>query len=237
MQRLRRSYSLLLTPALCALLAGLATTVEAQIVGVKAGQAFSTLSVDDGNGSDDTGWVREFAAGGFIRFRVGGVVFQPELLVITKGGHIRTPFVGSDDDLEINLDYLEIPVLVRVARTYGRFTPYLLAGPSFAVEIRCVMELNLEDSFGDVDDLKDECDEPDDDPDPSLFTLHTKKFDIGLTGVGGVEIRAGPGSVVVDGRYTHGFRNIAPEQLDAARNRSWALMAGYAIGLSRLWPD
>jgi len=219
------------------LIAAATAHAHGQIVGVKVGQAFSTLSVRDDNGSHDTGWVREFAGGAFIRFRVGELVFQPEILVITKGGRIRTPFLLEDEELELNFDYIEVPVLVRFARRYGAFTPYLLAGPSFAVEIRCVLELNLADEVDGVDDLKDECEDPDGDPDPAIFTLHTRKFDVGLTAAGGLEVRAGPGNIVVDGRYTHGLRDVAPDQFDRARNRSWAVMAGYAIELSYLWPD
>jgi hypothetical protein len=56
-------------------------------------------------------------------------------------------------------------------------------------------------------------------------------MDIGLTGALGLEFRAGPGNMLLEGRYTHGLTNISDDDNFEVKNRSFGLMAGYAISL------
>ena len=60
-----------------------------------------------------------------------------------------------------------------------------------------------------------------------------KSLDIGATGVLGFEFRAGPGALLVEGRYNHGFMDIvdAEGEDNGAKNRQFAVMAGYSFTL------
>jgi hypothetical protein len=140
------------------------------------------------------------------------------------GGFVRFGFAGlalqtevlavtkgtkSEDlagaDIEMKLDYIEVPVTALFAVGNG---PYVFVGPSFAWDIT------------------------DDDEAPGLPAR--KKFDVGVTGGLGVQFPAGPGALLVEGRYTHGFTNLndtATRDDVKVRNRSFAAFAGYAISI------
>ena len=52
---------------------------------------------------------------------------------------------------------------------------------------------------------------------------------MGATVVAGLEFELGRGAMLVEGRYTHGFSNIADSGTEEVRNRAFGLFAGYAI--------
>src|SRR5512145_1999987 len=78
--------------ALVALNLGAAAQADAQVIGFKIGPTFANLDVDD---DEDAGRLTSFGGGGFIRFGLGGLSVQPEILVVTKGA--ETDFGGGDD--------------------------------------------------------------------------------------------------------------------------------------------
>jgi hypothetical protein len=191
-------------------LAASASAASAQLViGAKLGATFSKVDVDD----DETNESRltSFGGGGFIRFGLGGLSIQPEILALTKG----TEFDSSgDDDGKIKLDYVEIPILVR----FGLGQLYLMAGPSIGFDIGCEIEAEgLDSSF--------DCDEA------GADVFDRSKTDFGLTGVAGFELGIGPGSLFVEGRYTHGLSDLDKSDQFKAQNRSFGVFAGFSIGL------
>ena len=116
----------------------------------------------------------------------------------------------------------EIPVLARFGLGTGMFSPYVMAGPSFGIELSCKVSaegggLNLDD-----EDCEDDGDES-----------NRSKLDIGLAGVAGLEFKAGPGNLFVEGRYTHGLTNLNKDETagndQSVHNRSFAAMAGYSF--------
>ena len=197
------------------------TPASGQVIGFKVGATFSNLSVDNTPDATEQNTLTQFGGGGFIRFGFGSLVLQPELLVITKGSEVDVA-AGTDDDLELKLDYLEIPVLLRFGLgSSSSFSPYALVGPTFSFEIDCTARADADDT----DDFEADCDD-----DADIF--ERSSFDFGVTGALGFEVRAGPGNILFEGRYTHGFTNISDTGDNAeVKNRSFALFAGYAIAL------
>ncbi|PWN68550.1 PorT family protein [Chryseobacterium phosphatilyticum] len=101
-----------------------------------------------------------------------------------------------------NFNYIEIPVLAKYS-----FGPlYVNAGPS----IGFLMGKNdkIKAAYG-----------------------KTKTVDFGLQMGAGVAIPAGPGKVIVDGRYNLGLTNISDEKGVNVKNRGFAISLGYAIPL------
>lgn len=193
------------------------TQSQAQVIGFKLGPTLSTLQINDG--ASDENRLTSFGGGGFIRFGLGGLSLQPEILAVTKGSDIDG--LGGDD-VKLQLNYIEIPLLARFALgSSTSFTPYLMAGPSFGFEIGCDVKV----AFGE-NESSSEC------SDDNIAAR--KSTDIGLTGVLGFEFRMGPGALLVEGRYAHGLTNLsgADSAFDVeARNRSFGIFAGYAIPL------
>ncbi len=52
---------------------------------------------------------------------------QPGIFYAMKGFRV--------DDLQVNLDYLELPVLIKARLPLNDFEPYLLLGPSFGINV------------------------------------------------------------------------------------------------------
>ena len=188
------------------LVAVAAVPASAQSIGFKIGPTFSKLDVEefDDDVVDD---LTSFGGGAFARFRVKGIGLQIELLAISKGYAIENAL--GNEDAELDITYIEIPVTALIP--FGRY-PYAFIGPFVAFETGC------EGSLG---ELSGECD----DNDGSRNTT-----DWGVTAGGGVHIPAGPGSILVEARYTHGFSNLNNVEDEGSINtRYWGIFAGYSI--------
>ena len=78
--------------------------------------------------------------GVYLHLPVNGVVsVRPEVLFSVKGGQILTGITGSDDLalVDLELAYLELPVLGRLTLPRGRYRPAIFGGPSVGVQIGC----------------------------------------------------------------------------------------------------
>jgi hypothetical protein len=122
------------------------------------------------------------------------VYFRPELLFSLKGGRTLT----DNALLDIELAYLELPMLAKVVLSRGRFRPLLFGGPAPALQIGCNLQVVAGDQSSRVTcNVQDQS---------SPF----RTFDMGLVAGGGLEIRwPGSGSALaVEARYTAGLRSV-----------------------------
>lgn len=189
-------------------------SAAAQTIGFKVGPTFSNIDEDPDDTTVDESTLTSFGGGGFIRFGFAGLSLQLEALAITKGSKVEDE--GGDDDLELQLDYIEVPITAMFSLGNG---PYLFVGPSFGFEIDCDISVKFGGSENSFD-----CD------DDSVDSFERKKLDVGVTGGLGFQFPAGPGSLLIEGRYTHGLTNLNDSNTDGKiRNRSYAAFAGYAI--------
>jgi Outer membrane protein beta-barrel domain len=210
-------------PALVAVtFAALATSLSAQNVefGPRLGLAFSTVSVKSPSGQNNTeeGNVTGFAAGGYVRFRPGKLGLQTELNFVRKGASVVTPS-NPTDALDIQLDYIEVPLLlvVPVGGTSAA-SGSLYGGPALALEASChgtMTGLPSRDHFN--------CDNP------NFDVFDRRQMDVGATLGGAMRVAVGRGAIVADLRYTLGFVNLNKETGDEVRNRSAMVTLGYSI--------
>lgn len=172
--------------------------------GVRGGVNFTTIAASGEDAETLDGQLRGLF-GGFVTWRVTSwLEFQPEVLYAMKGA--RT----SEFDIEskLLLDYVEVPLLAR--KTFGapdatRF--YVAGGPSIGILVRARTRTDFGSSTEELD-IKDD----------------VETLDFGVVVGGGVEF----GSIVVDGRYTHGFSDIDKDTSDAVKmnNRALSLTVG-----------
>lgn len=126
------------------------------------------------------------AGGGFLLLPLAdGVWLQPELLYLGKGGH----YSGQYDDLDVELGYLELPLLLRLDLLgRSRHQLYLLLGPSFAGLVSAkVRNLDVNEDL--------------------------RKFDTGLTCGVGLDWNDGPVHSILEVRYTLGGTNLDEPRL------------------------
>lgn len=194
-----------------------ATQVDAQTIGFKLGASFSNVDVEPED--EDTKTLTAFTGGGFINFPLGPLQLQPELMYITKGTKIED--VGGEGKWK--LSYVEIPVLLVLPLMQGAsFSPYVLGGPAFAFEAACELEFSDGEVSGSID-----CDEGED--------LPRKKFDVGGMFGLGFALPAGPGSILIEGRYNFGLIDISDSDVEdeSLKHRSGQVLVGYSIPLTR----
>ena len=188
--------SLLLT----ALALGLPAALPAQSVGIKAGASFGNISnkgVLPGSLDNRTG----FAAGIFLGSG-GAIGFGVEGLYAQRG--LKSDGASTE---ETRLDYVDIPVYLKIALPLGPIRPFGYAGPQVSYEVRC------KTAGGD--------------PCSAYGTTDRKKWD--YAGVIGAGIKFG-GSVGfgIEGRYVYGLRDLKISTItspESYRTRSFLILA------------
>ena len=181
-------------------------------IGLKAGMNVASVAVD---GDDPDGYNESnigFLAGGFGVWPIGGpTAIQVEALFSQKGAKLSE----SVDDLEasLELDYLDIPVLLRVdGPVFGSSRLHFFGGPSVSFRTAArskVTNTGFEFDEGSIDDIEDDI-EP---------------FDYGIVAGAGVDIGR---RIVIDARYSWGLATINKDTSDGIeiKNRVFSIMAG-----------
>jgi hypothetical protein len=179
---------------------------DAQTIGFKIGPTFSKLDVEDAD-DDVLDNLTSFGGGGFIRFGMMGLALQAEVLAISKGYSVEDAI--GDEDAELELTYVEIPVTAMFSLGRG---PYLFAGPFVGIEVGCK---------GSIGGLSGDCDENDGE---------RKETDFGLVGGAGFQIPLGPGSLLIEGRYSQGLTNLNDVETEGEiKSRYWGIFGGFSI--------
>lgn len=181
-------------------------------VGVEVGYSRSDLAVAGGGGGLVTS--RQGAITGvFLQFPFGEVLaVRPALLFSLKGGQTGATVAGSGEvDIDIELAYLELPLLLRASFPTGKLRPVIFAGPAVALQIGCDFRFT-----GPADSVRATCGQD------NLNTV--RQWDFGLVGGGGAEIRLRRATMALEARYTVGTRSVL-ENL-SLKNRSFSVTLG-----------
>jgi hypothetical protein len=101
-----------------------------------------------------------------------------------------------------------VPLLARISRRGGRLGYYAAGGPSIAFRLRALTRTKFGDATEEID-----------------IADQVERLDFGVAAGGGVEF----GSLVVDGRYTHGLKDIDKDKSDGVKitNRAVSLTVGF----------
>jgi hypothetical protein len=163
-------------------------------------------------------------SGGVLELRLTenvGLYLQP--MFLQKGAKAK----GSVDEeldsvnVELKMNYIEIPVFLKFAFGANTIKPYLMAGPTLGLRLSARETGTL--SIGGV---QQEIDED--------VKVNTRTFDFGLGFGAGVSFPLGNNFVFLEGRYALGLSNISddPEDPDAKiKTRGIQIMTGIAFPL------
>jgi len=193
-------------------------------LGVKGGVNFADVGGDDvSNTKNKTG----FIAGGFAEFMIGSMfAVQPEVLYSQKGFKIDDP----DVDGKLKLDYIEVPVLLKINVPIegSKVHPSFYAGPAVSFKSSCKLQGEESGVSFDID-----CDSP------LIFDLigeelPIKSTDFGVVFGGGISFDVGGAEVGVDVRYNLGLTKFVDTdpQLDA-KNRVISIMGTVGFSLNK----
>lgn len=194
--------------------------------GAKAGLAAYSISQTPESWDDDEEFRFGPAAGAFLEYDFGnGLSIQPSLLYVQKGvgGNLYDGFVTVD--LEMTVEYIEIPVLM--AWTFRRdddFRPRIMAGPSIGYNIASELEVSAFLLSADID-----------------FSSVTGTTDFALIAGGGAEFLLGGRTFTFDALFQYGLTNVLVSgdfeingstqtiAEDDFKNYGFQLLAGYAF--------
>jgi hypothetical protein len=175
-------------------------------VGVQVGYSRTDLAVGEGGNLLTS---RQGAiTGAYLHFPLSdALAIRPELLFSLKGGSTVANVGGQSQAVDIELAYIELPLLLRASFPTGSVRPVLFAGPALAIQIGC--------DFSFADSVRSTCGQD------SLPPL-VRSWDFGLVGGGGIEKRLRRATIALEARYTVGTRSVL-EDLEL-KNRAFGLL-------------
>lgn len=165
--------------------------------GIMAGVNLAKVGGEDTEGvSNRTGLM----GGIYVDMPVANAVsIRPELLYSMQGAK-ADDLDGKGTDGEVKLDYIAVPVMVRVTvPTASQTRPFFALGPNFAFQTKC--ELEGGGTTVSCDDLD----------------AGQKSFDIGGKAEAGVDFDMNGRVFTVGAGYTHGFSKLFED--DDLKNR------------------
>ncbi|MGH7495503.1 MAG: outer membrane beta-barrel protein [bacterium] len=193
---------------LCAV--SFALPAQAQVrLGVIGGLNLANISFDptlDPNTSRSTA----FGAGGVLQFRLAeNLALQLEPMYLQKGARQEGSFSDTEFDSSLSfkvdvkakLNYLELPVMLKLAIGTGSTRPYVMAGPTIGFRLSAKYAGSVSGPG-----FNQEIDED--------FKDQTKSMDFGLGFGAGVSFPAGRNTIFVQGRYALGLANINADPED-----------------------
>jgi hypothetical protein len=187
-------------------------------VGLRAGSRWSQL---DGGGNG-AGRVTELVVGGYFGFGLSDrVALQFEAAYGGRGAEAVTVGTGTAVTGQLDMQYLDVPVILRAGFPGERLLPSLFVGPYFGFLLSC----ELTPEGGDAHDC---------DAEGETARFSPRATDVGLVVGGALDFLMGENTVFVDVRYTAGLLSIASssDPLDA-RHAGLAVSGGFAFPLGR----
>jgi hypothetical protein len=175
-------------------------------VGVQVGYSRSNIAL--GGGGNLLTSRQGAISGVYLQFPLSDIfAIRPELLFSLKGGStVATLGSQGEQSIDIELAYIELPVLFRVSFPTGSVRPVLFGGPAMAIQVGC--------DFSFSDGTRSTCGQD------NLSTV--RGWDFGLVGGGGVEKRLRRATIALEARYTAGMRSFV-EGVDL-KNRAFGLV-------------
>jgi outer membrane protein with beta-barrel domain len=178
-------------------------------VTIYGGLTVATLHGDSVPGPLHTGG---FAAGAALTWPVANhVAVQPELQYVQKGDDETDSFIGGVFTMHIRLNYIELPVLLRLSGDPIRgVTPFLIGGPEVAFKASCSIDVKGRSGNYTCADLP-----------PAEST------DWGAVAGGGLEVPIMGRSFSIGARYDWGLRDAFKD--NQAKTRTLSLLLGWRV--------
>ena len=187
--------------------------------GISGGLSLATLSGDDA--SDDLDYRKGLVAGAFLDLPLGEIIGVTSGLYYVQKGFSQE--VGGDD-VALKLDYLEVPVLLRVSVAGGEAMGIsVFLGPTLGFQMKCEGEADQVSADCDVFDF------PGSDFDPS------KSFDLGAAfGAGLAFALSGGTSILANAVYDIGLTSIDDSTAERdVKNEAILLQVGLGFNVGQ----
>jgi hypothetical protein len=157
--------------------------------------------------------------GGLVAFGLSNAVsLELRLARHSKAVRWADTTAAPATESTVHINYLSVPVLVRIGARTGHARPYCVVGGEVAFKTGASLGVSLRNP-------------PPNTPSPTTQDLNdqVQPTDVAIDAGVGLEVPAGRVSVFFEGLYSHGLRNIAvspANYFDIARTRTVHLNAG-----------
>ncbi|MGB4704314.1 MAG: porin family protein [Candidatus Saccharicenans sp.] len=186
--------------------------------GLKGGLSLANIKSDPPT-FEGFEWKTKQGIAGGASLEIGlikGFSLQPEILYVQKGAKITANIEGIDITLKANIDYIEIPLLLKYNLISGGLTiPSVYAGPFIGFNRKAEFVISAPGYPEEREDIKDEI----------KSTEYGLVFGVGLTQ------KLGLFRVTLDARYDLGLSNIyeGEDGPNYIKTRTWLFMAGISF--------
>jgi len=138
---------------------------------------------------------------------------RPEVLFSVKGGSILSGNADSDDLVLVDLElaYLELPLLGRLTLPRGRFRPAVFGGPAIGIQIGCDLLFTTPDTT-----VNGTCGED---------VTGVSEWDYGWVAGAAIEMHLPRTTLAIQGRYSAGLRSVVEGPVEL-KNRGMAVLFG-----------
>ncbi|MDR9366301.1 MAG: porin family protein [Balneolaceae bacterium] len=206
-------------------------------IGIRGGINLSRFVGEDVSETEDLMGLN--AGLSFQIINLGPISIVPEVYYAEKGTRLtdqlqqfqqqdpENPINPEDVELEFNLAYVEIPILLKIRLPFlstDKIHPYIAGGPVFGFRLDCSISFTNDTA----EDRVQEC------VDDNFSDLETtfKESDRGYVLSTGIDFQIPLlGTLTLDGRYYRGLsRLIENQENDDIYNQNITLMLGYNIG-------
>ena len=176
------------------------------VLGVRGGATFASLSIEDHypgvEYSNRDGFMAGVSAGMSVNDWLW-IRFEPSY--VQKGGVVDWPAGADSLDNTQEYDYVMLPVNAKAEASLGPVNPFGVVGFALGFVASKATVLKNGKPY----------------PDPDM-----KDVDLTLDLGAGVEIPAGSLGIVVEGRYSIGLTDIAPDNSSSTKTKTWMIMGG-----------
>lgn len=185
-------------------------------MGILGGASFSTFQTSPQEEGLDFGTRTGLVAGAVVDVGLGRrLTLRLEPAYAQRGSELVLLLFGEESRGTLKLEYLELPVLLKVGLGSGRIQPYLIGGPTLAYKLSAKTQAE-----GESEDVSESF----------------QRWDFGIAAGGGLEFPAGSARVFLEGRYNFGLMNTTAGE-DAkdfsSKNRGPQVVVGVTFALGR----
>ena len=197
-------------------------------VGIEGGASFADLHV--AGAATQLSHRTGYRVAGVLRFGFAGPFGLETGIGLVQKGAVATPSqTGLTSNIDFNLNYVEIPLLLTLGIPTGPFPlhPRVFAGPQIGFRSSCSLS-------GTISGVSASVDCGGGSGSLGATTLDTNSTDFGLVFGGGLDFPlAGPLAFTVDGRYDLGLSNIEPSgsTTSSTKNRNFLVSGGVLLHL------
>lgn len=200
------------------------SAAETPTFGVLGGLHFTNLAINPDPTDVSLDYLTRMNIGGFAEFELTPTMsIQARAMYVRKGAGLEERIETVDLRAETTIDYITVPVLLKIQVDKAKFRPYAVVGPEIGFKTRSRASLSTSPTISRdlVDPIEKELSDQ--------VEENVRSTDVALDFGGGIEIPSRRMVFLVEGIYSLGLLNIDSDPADNdghVKTRAFLLSVG-----------